>query len=243
MCGLFFSGSQTIFSADLTLDESKSADLPEIQSLDTIRDAVKVFVESEQSATDEVSVLVKQLDQRLRLAYCIEPLATTWSPGSRSLGRVTVQVACSAPRPWRVHVQAVVTMMGTVWTLSRGVSRGDILSRDLLMQQEVTLGANNSAFVSLGTPVRDIDMWLGYEFAQRVNSGKVLNERMLKPARILNKGDAVVIRHRAQGLELQTKGVALSDAGARQQTQVRNSSSGKIIDVVVVSSGLVEILQ
>lgn len=234
---------QAAYPADVNSNADAPASQPDIQPLDSIRLAVQSFIESVSSAEGEIDVAVKQLDRRLRLAYCTDPLTTTWSPGSRAVGRVTVQVACSAPRPWRVHVQATVTMQGLVWTLSRGVSRGDILTRDVLSQQSVTLGANNAAFTSLGTPVRSIDMWLGYEFAQRVNSGKVLNERMLKPARLLYKGDTVVIRHRSQGLELQTKGVALSDAGARQQTQVRNSSSGKIIDVVVVSTGIVEILQ
>jgi len=134
-------------------------------------------------------------------------------------------------------------MKGMVWTLARGAGRDEVLTRELLVKQEVTLGSNNAAFSSLGTPIVDIEPWLGFAFTQRVNAGKVLNERMLKPAKVLNKGDAVVIRHRSKGLELQTRGVALRDAGANQQTQVRNSSSGKIIDVVVVSPGMVEILQ
>ncbi len=243
MSSLLFCTTHLTHSASVAPHTDALPAQSDIQSLDDIRLAVRSFVESKQSTEGEVSVTVKRLDRRLRLAYCLEPLETVWSPGSRTLGRVTVQVACSSPRPWRVHVQATVTMQGMVWTLSRGARRGDILSRDLLSKEKVTLGANNQAFTSLGTPVRDIEPWLGYEFAQRVNSGKVLNERMLKPARLLHKGDTVVIRHRSKGLELRTKGLALSDAGARQQTQVRNSSSGKIIDVVVVSPGIVEILQ
>lgn len=217
--------------------------VPEVQPLNSIRQSVEKFILASQSGGQQVDVQVKALDQRLRLAYCLDHLDTTWSPGSRSLGRVTVQVACASPRPWRVHVQATVTMQGEVWTLARGMRRGEILNRDALVRQEVTLGANNTAFTSLGTPIVDIEPWLGFTFTQRVNAGKVLNERMLKPPKLVSKGEAVVIRHLSRGLELRTRGVALSDAGARQQTQVRNSSSGKIIDVVVVAEGIVEILQ
>lgn len=216
---------------------------PDVQPLDSIRQRVENFILASQVDGQQVEVQVKTLDKRLRLTYCHEQLDTTWSPGSRSLGRVTVQVACASPRPWRVHVQATVTVQGMVWTLARGVSRGEILRRDVLLQQEVTLGANNTAFTSLGMPVADIEPWLGFEFAQRVNAGKVLNERMLKPPMLVSKGEAVVIRHLSRGLELQTRGIALSDAGAREQTQVRNTSSGKVIDVVVVEAGIVEILQ
>ncbi|MFK7997425.1 MAG: flagellar basal body P-ring formation chaperone FlgA [Granulosicoccus sp.] len=215
----------------------------EFQSLDSIRTTVESFIQSSQSDERSVSVTVKSLDKRLRLVNCLTPLEPTWSNRSRKLGRVTVQVACSSPKPWRVHVQATVTMKGMVWTLGRGVQRDQILSRDVLVRKEVTLGANNAAFTSLGTPIVDIEPWLGYAFAQRVSTGKVLDERMLKPAKVLSKGDAVVIRFRSKGLTLQTRGVALRDAAALRQTQVRNSSSGKIIDVMVISPGVVEIYQ
>lgn len=230
---------------EVTHDRKNSAavESPDTQSLETIRLAVESFIRADQKNEQNVSVAVKKLDRRLRLVNCLNPLEPTWSNRSRRLGRVTVQVACSSPKPWRVHVQATVTMEGMVWTLARGVRRGELLSSDVLVQQEVTLGANNAAFTSLGSPVVDLEPWLGFAFAQRVVAGKVLNERMLKPAKVLSKGDAVVIRHRSTGLELQTRGIALGDAGAQQQTQVRNSSSGKIIDVVVVSPGIVEILQ
>ncbi|MFK8083244.1 MAG: flagellar basal body P-ring formation chaperone FlgA [Granulosicoccus sp.] len=215
----------------------------QFQSLESIRSVVESFVISSQPEGQSVTTEVKALDKRLRLVNCQVPLEPTWSNRSRKLGRVMVQVACSSPKPWRVHVQATVTMKGMVWALARGVRRDELLSREVLVRREVTLGANNAAFTSMGTPISDIEPWIGFAFVQRAKEGKVLNDRMLKPAKVLAKGDAVVIRHRSKGLELQTRGVALSDAGAQQQTQVRNSSSGKIIDAVVVSPGIVEILQ
>ena len=215
---------------------------PDIQPLDAIKAAVETFVLSELDAGQQVAVEVKDLDRRLRLAFCEDNLSVDWSQGSRSLGRVTVQVRCASPKPWRVHVQATVTMQGMVWTLSRGVRRGEVLERGLLTKKEVTLGGNNRALTSLGTPITDLEPWLGFVFAQRVSAGKVVNERMLKPARLVSKGEAVVIRHRSNGLELQTRGTALHDAGAHEQTQVRNTSSGKIIDVTVVAPGVVDIL-
>ena len=214
----------------------------DIQSLDAIKDVVERFVLLELKDGKNVAVEVKDLDRRLRLVNCQDRLEVEWSQSSRSLGRVTVQVSCKSPKPWRLYVQATVTMESMVWTLSRGVRRGEVLKPDLLTKKEVTLGSNNRALTSLGTPIKDVEPWLGFVFTQRVNAGKVVNERMLKPAKLVSKGEAVVIRHRSSGLELQTRGTALHDAGAREQTQVRNTSSGKIIDVVVVAPGVVDIL-
>ena len=245
---LLFLGSTTTWAMEKLSDTKNDApvdsalQVPDIQPLHTIQHAVESFVLSEQDGENVVSVTVKDLDRRLRLAYCHDELEAKWSPGGRTFGRVTVQVQCASPKPWRVHVQATITMEALVWTLSRGVRRGDVLERDLLENKKVTLGANHKAITSLGTPIVDLEPWLGFVFAQRVNAGKVISERMLKPAKLVSKGQAVVIRHRSNGLELQTRGTALRDAGAREQTQVRNTSSGKIIDVIVIAPGVVDIL-
>ncbi len=214
----------------------------ELQSLEAIAQAVSEFVLSEHPEDNGIQVEVNPLDKRLRLAACESPLQAFWSPGSRSIGRVTVQVECPGPKPWRLHVQSTVTLEGEVWVLSRSVQRGQLLDEDVLVRQAVTLGANNAAFTSLGAPIGDLGPWMGYSFSQRVAAGKVLNERMLKPARLVRKGEAVLIRIDRAGMKLQTKGIALKDAGAGKPVQVRNSRSGKVIDAVVVSKGVVAVL-
>ena len=231
-------------TSDVTLADTENTRRGEsdVQPLDAIKGAVKSFVLSELEGGQNIAVDVKDLDRRLRLAFCEDDLSVDWSQGSRSLGRVTVQVRCASPKPWRVYVQATVTMESIVWTLSRGVRRGEVFERGLVTKKEVTLGGNNRVLNSLGTPITDLEPWLGFVFTQRVSAGKVVNERMLKPAKLVSKGEAVVIRHRSNGLELQTRGTALHDAGAREQTQVRNTSSGKIIEVMVVAPGVVDIL-
>ncbi len=226
----------------VTLVLPASAAGGEPQSLEAIGQAVREFVIAQQPSSEGIQVDVKQLDKRLRLARCDSPLDADWSPGSRSLGRVTVQVECAGPKPWRVHVQSTVTLEGFVWVLSRSVQRGETLDPEVLVRQEIKLGANNAAYTTLGSPVIDLEPLLGYAFSQRVSAGKVLNERMLKPAKLVKKGEAVLIRVESSGLTLQTKGVALKDAAAGKYVQVRNSTSGKVIDAVVVSKGVVAVL-
>lgn len=215
---------------------------PETQSLLDIEGSVKEFVMARQTAGEGVQVEVKPLDSRLRLAACESPLEASWSPGSRTLGRVTVQVRCATPKPWRVHVQSTVTLEGHVWALARGVQRGALLQRDLLVRKEVKLGAGNAALTSYGDPVMDIEPWLGYSFTQRVGPGKVLSERMLRPASLVKKGEAVLIRHESVGLSLQTKGVSLDESSRGGRIRVRNIASGKIIDATVISKGVVAVL-
>lgn len=212
------------------------------QSLLDIERSVKEFVMARQAAGEGLQVEVKSLDSRLRLSSCDVPLEASWSPGSRSIGRVTVQVKCATPKPWRVHVQSTVTLEGHVWTLARGVQRGELLQRAHLVQKSVKLGTGNAAVTSSGDPVIDIEPWLGYSFTQRVGPGKVLSERMLRPASLVKKGEAVLIRHESVGLSLQTKGVSLDEASRGGRVKVRNTASGKVIDATVISKGVVAVL-
>ena len=236
---------KTIASALLIISilaQASYAQTEQIQPLVQIEEAVRDFVLEQQPVKDNINVDVRGLDKRLRLGQCQNDLQTRWSAGSRSLGRVTVQVSCAEPITWRVHVQATVTLEGFVWALEHGAQRGDALNREMLVKKKVMIGANNAALASMGNPIIDIESWLGFTFSQRVGAGKVLSDRMLKRANLVNKGEKVLISHRATGLELQTFGTALKGAASDQRIQVRNNSSGKIVEVVVVARGLVEVL-
>lgn len=246
---ILFVGSADSLAADNSEQTLRTQDAaqsqlvePGIQPLGEIKKAVERFIQASHESSSDINIDVKELDRRLRLAHCENHLLANWSPGSRSLGRVTVQVHCEGVKPWRVHIQATVTMDSNVWVLARGVRRGDVLEPGLLVEKTVTLGMNNAISASYGTPIFDLEPWLGFVFSRRVNAGQVIHERMLKPAKLVSKGEAVLIRHRGSGLELQTRGTALRDAGAREQIKVRNTSSGKVIDVVVVGPGVVDIL-
>jgi flagella basal body P-ring formation protein FlgA len=229
-----------LFCAELFASNSNNIG---IQSLDDIETSVRGFVISEQADVNGVSVRVNSLDTRLRLAECSDELQVFWSPGSRKYGRVTVQVACEGPKAWRIHVQSSVTYEGNVWVLGRGVRRGEILVQEDLEQKVVTVGGNDHTFRNVGDPVKNLDRWLGYAFSKRVTAGSVLDETMLVPAKIVRKGESVLIVYETVGLLLQTKGVALSEGAKGGPVQVRNTSSGKTVDAIVLARGLVQLLQ
>ena len=219
-----------------------------IQPLANIEESVIDFLEShhlteldsgEALDANPVNVSVKPLDKRLRLADCAEPLEAQWAPGSRQIGRVTVQVNCSSPKPWRIRVQSTVTMEGSVWKLARGVQRGEVMTADHLIQESVILG---KASQSVNMPVLDIEPWLGYAFSRRIGAGKVLDERMLKPAVLVSKGKAVTIRHKMAGVSLRANGIALENASAQQRVKVRNQTSGRVVNAIAVSRDVVEVL-
>lgn len=231
------------FCLSLGIPAVSKANDPSVHPLADIESSVLGFITAEQYDANGLHVEVNSLDDRLRLKQCGEELETYWSPGSRKLGRVTVQVVCAAPHPWRIHVQSTVTLEGSLWVLAKGIRRGQVLDRSLVDEETVIVGGNNASHRNVVDPVINLEHWLGFQFSQNAKSGAVLTERMLAPATIINKGEAVLITYESSGLQLQTKGIALSDGAKGRYVRVKNAASGNTIDAVVVGRGLVSLLQ
>jgi len=214
---------------------------PARQSIESISAAAVDFVRTRHD--DDASLLVDggALDARLRLGRCATPLAARLAPGSRDVGRVTVQVACPSTPAWRVHVALRVSRERTLWTLARAVRRGEPLTPDLLERTAVTLGRGESLAARSGTPVGSTDAWLGHEFARDVSPGRLLLENMLIPRRLVERGASVRIRIGGAGLDVETAGVALADAARGERVTVRNDASGRLVEAIVSGRGTVEI--
>ncbi|MEE9320425.1 MAG: flagellar basal body P-ring formation chaperone FlgA [Granulosicoccus sp.] len=210
------------------------------QPLPTIEAAVERFVQTHHE--DTAVVKVKALDNRLRLPLCDTPLSADWSPGSGTIGRVTVHIACDSDVSWRIHVQATITREGKVWVLSRRVQRGDILVAEMLEQRTVVLGDGGRRRGRTIDPVSDTGSVLGFEFSRAVSAGEPLSGKMLSPRKLVMKGETVLLRYQAPGLDLQTQGVAIADGAHDEQIKVRNQASGKLVEAIVASRGVVDVL-
>lgn len=210
-----------------------------VQPLASIQSAVEAFVKGAHSGDATLGVEVRALDDRLRLPACTNPLQTSWSPGSRDTGQVTVRVQCLAPKPWQLHVQADVTRDTTVWVLKRAVQRGDQLTATRVEAQQVTLGRDLALASRSGSPVNALDPWLGFVFRQAGQPGQLLTQSMLEPQTLVTRGEKVRIRHRSSGLRIEASGVALADGALDDRIQIKNPNSGKVIDAIVAARGIV----
>ena len=208
------------------------------QSIGEIEASVERFLQGQLSSTGTVEI--KPLDSRLRLPACKNPLHHDWASGSSTIGRVTVLTSCDSAQPWRVHVQARLTQVQSVWVAKRPLRRGDILTKDMVERSTVELGTQKNRVVKNDYPIEDLDSVVGYEFVQNTNSGRVLTQEMLKPNALIAKGERVILRYSSSALQLQTHVVAVTGGALGDRIQVKNPSSGSIIDARVTSQGVAE---
>lgn len=235
-----YTGSlSTDWRAAFTQHRTTVSNDSEIQSLKSIELAVKSFIEQELRGK-KADVVVNNLDSRIRLVACTDSLKAQWSSGSRRYGRVTVQVHCSAPKPWRLFIQASVVVEDYVWKLARSVQRDVMLEKSLLVREKTALGQHARM---RGNEIRSIDDVIGLSFNQFVREGTVLTDNMLSKPQMVKKGEAVLLKHSDVQLQLQVRGHALTAGAIGEQVTVKNANSGNTVVGIVVGRGLVETIR
>jgi flagella basal body P-ring formation protein FlgA len=215
---------------------STSAMSVEVQSLQSIRDAVQLFVESNLDAsTGETEVTVGQLDRRLRLTRCEEPLQTYFPNSVKPLGNITVGVRCEGAKPWSLMVQARIQQFIDVVVTSRPLGRNLILDEgDVLLSRTDISSFSGGYFAS-------IPEVSGMVLKRSVTAGTVLTTSMLKPAILIKRGEKVIIRAETGSVLIKMEGEALQAGVKGEMIEVKNLSSKQVIEAEVVSPGVVRV--
>lgn len=220
----------------LILGLAVNASATERQPLDEIREAVETFIEAGIDGPGRVSaVRIDRLDPRLRLTRCQAPLSV-WQPhGHASAGRLTLGVRCDEPSPWKVYVPVVLERQLAVVAVTRPVAPGHRLERaDLVMRDTDVTRLRGDYF-------NDPDQVIGMEVRQSLNAGAVVGQRSVRAARLVARGQSLVIEASNGSIAVNMTGEALQDGREGQRIRVRNRSSQRVIEARVVAEGRVRV--
>lgn len=223
----------SMFVAVLTAGQLFAA---EYQPHDTIKDAVKHFlIDSNGGDNTTTRVRVGKLDRRLRLHRCAQPLEVFALPNAKLIGATTVGVRCEGVKPWKLFVRARVEKLDLVLVSRRPLSRGMKLAADDLKQVEYDVARISGGYVTDGSRV------VGKLLKRSVTGGTVISPNMLESPKVVQRGEKVAIMATAKGLSVKMYGRALEDGAEGELIRVRNNSSRREIDAVVVASGVVSV--
>lgn len=188
-----------------------------------------------QAGREGVTIDEVNVDARLRLAECGEPLQAFLPPGGRSLGRVTVGVRCTTPRPWSLYLQARVGWRQPVVISSRPLTRGQVVGRDDLLVEQRDVAEMSSGFFT--SP----DELVGMVASRSIAGAMPLSPPLLKPPLLVRRGERVSIIAVSGSLEVRMAGEALQDGAKGERIRVRNLSSRQEVQGEVVAAGLVKV--
>ena len=189
-----------------------------------------------QTPHERIDINVSNLDNRLRLARCGQPIEFINQDQSGFGGNISVKAMCDGGKTWSVHVPAQVTIYREIAIAGRDIARGEVISHAHITSNLVNISSIRQAFLP------DADAVIGQEAKRNIGKGEPFRTAVLDAPTAVKRGELVTLESLAGSIKVSSTGTAMADGRIGQKIRVRNNSSERIISGVVVRQGLVQTL-
>lgn len=203
---------------------------------DQIHTAITAFIiEQTRQYNSPPRIEVGRLGPRLRIRPCTVPPSAFQPPGSRLLGNTTIGIRCNGRSPWTIYVPVQVQLFQPVAIVDRPLARGDTIREGDFKMVERDLGALKMGYIT------DARQPIGMVAKRPLGIGTLLTPQLLEAPRLVRRGEQVTIVAESGGLEIRASGEALADGARGDLVRIRNTTSRKVIEAVVVEPGVVKV--
>ena len=209
----------------------------EWQDPEAIAHAAEAFLESKLGQRDgNTTIRAGMLDRRLRLAACDAPLESFLRPGTRIGARTTIGVRCTGTRSWKVYVPVEVAVRRTVWVARHALPRGHLLTAADLVADERDIARTTASYVT------DRDVLIGQRLKSSILAGRALTRQLIEADVMVQHGQRVTLGVLSGNITIRMAGKALADGAVNQRIRVENLNSGRVVEGIVRTRELVEVL-
>jgi len=184
------------------------------------------------TADSEREILLSDPDPRLHLKACAEPLVGFWPANARQTGNTVVGVRCGAAGGWQIFLPVRIQDRLTVLVAARPLRPGQRLQAADLKPVRTNRDQLR------GTPYGDPAPLIGAVVRQGIATGQPLSAHLICQ---ICKGDPVNITASTDGLDVVMKGVAEGWGNSGDRVAVRNLSSRRTVQAVVITAGQVRV--
>lgn len=217
-----------LISIVVTSTVSATSEIKATQNHQEIIDQTLAFIQQDlQLDPVDASVLVKPLDQRLRLHKCTQPLRVFWPPGAQKIGHTSLGVRCNDHKPWKIFIGAHVQQFTDVWVTSTAIARGTVLEDRHVKLERRDISKSVTQFIS-GTHNPT-----GLVTKRPLRAGDILQSSAVAKKKLVKRGDRVHVVGRKNGLEIRTLATALSDGASGDRIRVRSLTTKKELEGVL----------
>lgn len=183
----------------------------------------------------EFKVKTGSIDPRLRLHNCTLPVEFFINQQQKIAGSLTVGVRCKGKLPWLIYVPSRITLFKQVLAARYLIKRKTTISAaDLILIKREITGLDlayyeNKAQVS------------GHVAKRMIKPGEIIRPALITLPKLVERDELVTLIAETQGISVRMSGRALNSGARGKQIKVRNLSSKRIIEGVIVGKGLVKI--
>jgi flagellar basal body P-ring formation protein FlgA len=225
-----------VLSSVLFLSLAWQNAVAERQSLASIQLQAESFLANHRYQTPyPVHFKVAALDHRLNLKPCATKLQINFTRQDKVSGNTSLDIRCTNPINWKIHLPARVDVYDDVL-----VSRIPLIKGQTLSATDVKFKKTNISRLNRGYFIK-IDDLHNLQAKNNLSANTVLNPSNLAPRKLIKSGQKVTIVLTFNGLEVKSSGEALNAASEGQLIKVRNTSSNKIIQGIVLANGQVKV--
>jgi len=198
----------------------------------SMKQAVKNFLMDDAKITH---FTISKIDKRLRLRSCTNKLETSFPQYAEQIGRTTVQLSCNNPKPWKILVTVYIKKYLNILTAKHSLPAGTVIqASDIKMKRQEISNVRGGYFTDLAQITNMV-------VHRPLKPGRILSSAMLKPKRLVNQGDEILILAETGNLSIRVKGKALMNGFLGQRIKVKNVNSRRIFQATVISNGLVKV--
>jgi len=208
------------------------------QSHAAIRDTAQSFLQafaSSQHQGNRSEVKLGKLDSRLRVKNCDSALEAFMSPGGRTSGNTTVGVRCPDVGGWSIYVAARIDIYGPVLVARQPLVRGSTIQETDLEPVERNLSNLPYGYYT------DMEAITGMVAKRTITAATVVTPQMLQAPKLVRGGERVIVIAETGSLSIRSSGKALGDGTSGDLVRIEAASSGRIVDGIVVSQGVVKV--
>ncbi len=205
------------------------------QNLAALESHAHDFLNTQLNSREHTKIVVRKLDQRLRLAACQQKLESFLPPGRALSGRTTVGIKCNHKKPWTLYINATIHHFESIVVAKRSIPRGNIIKEsDLILIEQDTSRLN-------GAYLQEIMQAIGKKAKQTIRANTPLTQRVLIEPQAIKRGDPITIIAQSALLEIRAPGSALASGKIGDIIRVKNTKSQQIVEARIASNSTVTV--
>jgi flagella basal body P-ring formation protein FlgA len=198
--------------------------------------AARAVLERLDIAKGVADVTVDNLDPRLRLPACTQGLSGFIAGDGQIRDHTAVGVRCDGTAHWTIYAQVSVSSSLPVLIARHALAQNSAPTATDFDIETRRMPGLYSHYI--GDPA----LLSGQRLRRAVSMGEILTADDLLTAPVIHRGDEITVIAQTGGLEIRASAVALSDGRPEDRIRAQNLSSQKVVEGVVRSAGVIEVM-
>ncbi|MBF0264504.1 MAG: flagellar basal body P-ring formation protein FlgA [Gammaproteobacteria bacterium] len=207
----------------------------EQQSMDSIIDVAINYAREQMPDTIIVeSINGALLSDKFKFPKCSLHLEAFTTGSFRANNHFAVGVRCASPQ-WKIYVPIKADLYTEVIVANNTILKGDVIEVDDLDKK---IKPYKGSYLRNISTLKDI---VGKIAKRNISTGNMIRPSQLKTNYLVKKKQQVMIIAQTKLFQVQMKGIALNNGHKNDIIKVRNSSSNKIVEAVIIKPGKVRV--